>query len=93
VIFAVKSAVQPTDHGYKDVPLKYEDYWLSPGYSQGLAVIPGHAQAWTRNLEIPQCATAHLRFASSTRPGMTVLNYCFRNRPGSMRGRRVTGQL
>src|SRR5216684_217501 len=26
----------------------------------------------SENLEIPRCATAHLRFASTTRPGMTA---------------------
>src|SRR5205809_2181407 len=29
------------------------------------------AKRRTGNLEIPRCAIAHLRFASSTRPGMT----------------------
>src|SRR2546430_8608968 len=31
----------------------------------------GDAKRRTRNPEIPRCAIAHLRFASSTRPGMT----------------------
>src|SRR5438876_765925 len=29
----------------------------------------------TRNLEIPRCAIAHLRFAPSVRPGMTMLKF------------------
>ena len=32
----------------------------------------GDAKHRTRNLEIPRCAIAHLRFASATRPGMTA---------------------
>src|SRR5712691_1832221 len=34
-------------------------------------VIPGRALARTRNLEIPQCAIAHLRSGPSDHPGMT----------------------
>src|SRR6266403_3015913 len=30
----------------------------------------------TRNLEIPRCAIAHLRFATARRPGMTAWNSC-----------------
>src|SRR3981189_3115015 len=30
-------------------------------------------QAQTRNLEIPRCAIAHLRFAAARRPGMTIV--------------------
>src|SRR5216683_6248089 len=35
-------------------------------------VIPGRALARTRNLEIPRCAIAHLRFDAARCPGMTV---------------------
>src|ERR1700687_1044960 len=30
----------------------------------------------TRNLEIPRCANAHLRFASAMHPGMTLRHLC-----------------
>src|SRR5260370_3023013 len=32
----------------------------------------GDAKRRTRNLEIPRCAIAHLRFALNARPGMTI---------------------
>ena len=46
------------------------------GKSYQRPVIPGRAPARTRNLEIPRCAIAHLRFGASHRPGMTVSGRC-----------------
>src|SRR5260370_14692682 len=47
---------------------------VKPGNAESPRAAPsfqGDAKCRTRNFEIPRCAIAHLRFASSTRPGMT----------------------
>src|SRR5438477_2281138 len=47
---------------------------------QTVSVIPGWSKDQTRNLEIPRCAIAHLRFDASHRPGMTATKKCWLRR-------------
>src|SRR3981081_832690 len=52
-------------------------------YQRRLVVIPGGPKDQTRNLEIPRCAIAHLRFTLVHRLGMTVqISSSASHRPG-----------